>query len=138
MALQYSVGVRNAKLDAVEVEVGALPIIEIRVGAPPSSCSDPATGALLIYEALPSDWMNAASGGTKTKAGTWTLTGLTGITTSDAGYFRINKPGSPSECDIQGTITATAGGGDMTMDNISIAAAQVVTVNTFTLTAGNA
>ena len=138
MALQYSVGVRNARLDAVEVTVGAVPFIEIRVGAPPSACSDPATGALLIYEVLPSDWMNAASGGTKTKAGTWTLTGLTGITTSDAGYFRINKPGSPSECDIQGTITAGGGGGDMTMDNISIAAAQVVTVNTFTLTAGNA
>jgi hypothetical protein len=82
--------------------------------------------------------LNAASGGTKTKNGTWQLTGLPNIATSNAGYFRIHRSGSPSECDIQGTVTATGGGGDMTMDNISIAALQVVTVNTFTLTAGNA
>ena len=138
MALQYSVAVRNARLDTVESTIGTLPIIEIRTGTVPADCGTAATGNVLVQQALPSDWMAAASGGTKVKAGTWSLTALTNIATSNAGYFRIHRAGSPSECDIQGTITATGGGGDMTLDNISIAASQAVTVNTFTLTAGNA
>lgn len=138
MALQYSTSVRNARLDVVESTIGASPIIEIRTGAMPANCAAAATGNVLVQEALPADWMNAASSGTKTKNGTWALTALPNIATSDAGYFRIHRAGSPSECDIQGTITVTGGGGDMTLDNISIAASQAVTVNTFTLTAGNA
>ena len=39
---------------------------------------------------------------------------------------------------LQGTVTATGGGGDMTLDNTSIASAQTVTVSSFTLTDGNA
>jgi hypothetical protein len=38
---------------------------------------------------------------------------------------------------MQGTVTATGGGGDMTLDNVSIASSQAVTVNTFTLTDAN-
>lgn len=138
MALQYSVSVINARLDTVESTIGTVPIIEIRTGAMPANCAAAATGNVLVQQALPSDWMAAASGGTKVKAGTWALTALANIATSNAGYFRIHRAGSPSECDIQGTITATGGGGDMTLDNISIAASQAVTVNTFTLTGGNA
>jgi len=135
MALQYSVPVRNARLDSIESTIGAVPIMELRAGAPPATCADASTGALLAQAALPSDWLGAAAAGVKSKAGTWTLTGLAAGT---IGYFRIFRPGSPSECDIQGTVTATAGGGDMTVDNVSIAVSQVVTVNTFALTAGNA
>ena len=39
---------------------------------------------------------------------------------------------------MQGTITATGGGGDMTLDNTSIASAQQVTITSFTLSAGGA
>jgi hypothetical protein len=39
---------------------------------------------------------------------------------------------------LQGSITATGGGGDMTLDNTSIASGQTITVTGFTLTAGNA
>jgi hypothetical protein len=41
-------------------------------------------------------------------------------------------------CHMQGTVTATGGGGDMTIDNTSIASGQSVTVTGFTLTEGNA
>ena len=37
-----------------------------------------------------------------------------------------------------GTVTATGGGGDMTLDNVSIANLQVVTINSFTYDAGEA
>jgi hypothetical protein len=39
---------------------------------------------------------------------------------------------------MQGTVTISGGGGDMTLDNPNIAQNQVVTVNTFSVTAGNA
>lgn len=39
---------------------------------------------------------------------------------------------------MQGTVTATGGGGDMTVDNTSFASGQQFTVTGFTITAGNA
>ena len=135
MSLQYSVAVRNARLDVVESTIGAAAIMELRSGTPPADCATAASGTLLAQAALPSDWMAAASSGSKAKSGTWTLTGLAAGT---IGHFRVYEPGSPSGCHIQGTVTATGGGGDMTVDNTSIAVSQTVTVNSFTLTAGNA
>lgn len=135
MALQYSVAVRNARLDTVESTIGTAAIMEFRSGAAPADCATGASGTLLAQASLPSDWMAAAASGTKAKAGTWTLTGLAAGT---IGHFRIYESGSPSVCHMQGSVTATGGGGDMTVDNTSIAVAQVATVTGFTLTAGNA
>jgi hypothetical protein len=39
---------------------------------------------------------------------------------------------------MQGTVTATGGGGDLTVDNVSFASGQAFTVTGFTLTDGNA
>jgi hypothetical protein len=135
MSIQLSVSVRNARLDAIETQIGTAPIVEFRTGSPPADCAAASTGTLLAQSALPSDWMAAASAGAKAKAGAWTITGIAAGT---IGYFRIMRSGSPSECDLQGTVTITGGGGDMTVDNTSIAVSQVATVNTFTLTDGNA
>jgi len=134
--LQYSVPVNNARLDAIETQIGVAPTLEIRTGALPANCAAVATGNLLASIVLPSDWLSAAAAGVKAKNGAWSGTALSNIATSNAGYFRINL-GSPSDCQIQGDITATGGGGAMTLDNISIAAGQTITVNTFQLTAGN-
>lgn len=136
--LQLGVSTRNARLDAVETEIGSAPIVELRTGALPANCAAAATGSLLSRDALPSDWLGAAASGVKSKSGTWTLTGLAGITTSNIGYFRIYKAGSPDVCEMQGDVTVTGGGGAMTVDNVSLAAAQVVTVTSFALTDGNA
>jgi hypothetical protein len=138
MTLQYGTLVRNAKLDAVENTIGVTPIIELRTGAQPANCQTADAGTLLCQAALPSDWMNNAAAGSKTKLGTWQFSGLAGIPGSVIGHFRIYDAQSPSTCHIQGTVTATGGGGDMTVDNVNIAAAQVVTVNTFTLNDNNA
>lgn len=134
MTLQYSGSVRDAQLDAVETVVGTSPKLQLRTGAPPADCAAADSGTLLCEITLPSDWMAAASGGSKAKSGTWTGTGAAG---GNAGHFRVkNSAGSTTHA--QGTVTATGGGGDMTMDNINIALSQAVTVNTFTLAAGNA
>lgn len=135
MGIQLSTAVRNARLDAIESTIGAAAIMELRSGAQPADCATAPSGTLLAQAALPSDWLAAASAGAKAKSGTWTLTGLAAGT---IGHFRIYEPGSPSVCHIQGSVTATGGGGDMTVDNTSIAVGQAVTVNSFTLTDGNA
>ena len=103
-------------------------------GSVPANCAAAATGTLLASGTLPSDWMNAASGGTKTLLGTWTLTGVAAGT---AGYFRV-LDNAGTTVGIQGTVTATGAGGDMTLDNTSIAVSQVVNITSFTLTAGGA
>lgn len=134
MALQYSVAVRNAQLDVVETTVGTAPILQLRTGAPPATCATADSGTLLDEITLPSDWMAAASSGAKAKSGTWTIDGEAAGT---IGHFRI-KNSSGTTCHIQGTVTASGGGGDMTMDNVVIAVDQAGTINTFTLNAGNA
>lgn len=136
MAIQLSVGARNARLDSIETTAGTDAKLQIWTGSPPADCATTDSGTKLVEMTLPTDYMASAATGSKAKAGTWSGTGITG---GDAGYFRL-KPTTPTGTNaiIQGTITATGGGGDMTLDNISIAASQTVTVNTFTLTDANA
>jgi len=135
MALQYSVAVRNAKLDAVETTVGTSAVLKIRTGAAPANVAAADTGTVLATLSLPSDWMAAASSGTKALAGSWA--DASADATGTAAHFRIYASDGTT-AHIQGTVTATGGGGDMTLDNTSIASGQSVTVTSFTLTAGNA
>lgn len=135
MALQYSVTVRNAQLDAVETTVGAAPLLRIYSGSAPANCAAAASGTLLAEATLPSDWMAAASSGSKALSGTWQ--DASANATGTAGHWRLYESGGTT-CHAQGTVTATGGGGDMTLDNTSIASAQSVTITSFTITAGNA
>ena len=131
MALQYSVAVNNARLDAVETTTGATAKLRIYTGAAPANCAAAATGTLLVDMTLPADWMDAASSGSKAKAGTWSGTGVAAGT---AGYFRIvDNAGTTAH--VQGT--CGIGSGDMSLDNTNIAIGQTVNVNTFTLNAAN-
>lgn len=135
MALQYSVTVRNAQLDAVETTVGTAPILRIYSGSAPANCAAAASGTLLAEATLPSDWMAAANSGSKALSGTWQ--DASANATGTAGHWRLYDSGGTT-CHAQGTVTATGGGGDMTLDNTSIASGQSVTITSFTITAGNA
>lgn len=138
MPIQYSVTLRNNQLDQVEVTTGATARLHLYSGSVPASCATAASGTKLLDFALPADWMSNASAGSKAKLGTWTGTGLAGAGSGTAaGYFRIMDSGNTT-CHMQGTVTVTGGGGDLTLDNVSIAQNQTVTINTFTITAGNA
>lgn len=134
MALQLSITVRNGRLDSLEGSVGTAPKLQIRTGPQPANCAAVDTGTLLAEISLPSDWMDPASGGTKIKAGTWSTTA---VDTGTAAHFRI-KDTAGTTTHVQGSVTVPLGGGDMTVDNTSIANGQTVTVNTFTLTDANA
>lgn len=133
MAFQFSTTARNNAIGTVETTVGTAPTLKIYSGSVPASCAAAATGVELASGTLPTDWLNAASGGSVTIAGSpWAITGVAAGT---GGYFRIL---AGATCHIQGTITATGGGGDMTLDNTSIAVSQSVNINSFTMTAGGA
>lgn len=136
MTLQLSTGVRNARLDAIETTVGTAPLLRIYSGSEPADCATGASGTKLVETTLPSDWMANAASGSKALSGTWSSSAVAGAPTN-AGYFRIYDSGG-STCHLQGNVTATGGGGDMTLDNISIATGQVVNITTFTLTDANA
>lgn len=135
MALQYSVTVRNAQLDALETAVGASAILKIRSGSAPATCATADSGTVLATINLPSDWMAAASSGSKAKSGTWE--DASADATGTAAHWRLYASDGTT-CHAQGTITATGGGGDMTLDNTSINSGQTVTVTSFTISAGNA
>ena len=135
MTLQFSTTVRNAQLDAVETAVGTSAILKIRTGAAPASCGTADSGTVLANLSLPSDWMAAASGGSKGKSGTWEDASADNGGT--AGHWRLYAADGAT-CHAQGTVTATGGGGDMTVDNTSFAAGQAFTVTSFAITAGNA
>ena len=135
MAVQLSDAVRNARLDTIETTVGTAPILRIRTGAQPANCAAARTGTVLASPTLPSDWMAAAASGAKAKSGTWQDTSADAAGT--AAHFEI-MDSSLTTCHMQGTVTATGGGGDMTVDNVVFAVGQQFTVTGFTLTDGNA
>ncbi len=135
MAIQLSTAVRNARLDAIETTVGTSAIIRIRTGAAPANCGTADSGTILAELTLPSDWMANASGGTKALAGSWQ--DLSANNTGTAAHFRLYDSAGTT-CHLQGTVPATGGGGDMEVSSTSFTAGQSFTINTFTLTDGNA
>lgn len=131
MSLQYSVAVNNARLDAVESTAGTAVKLRLYTGSVPANCAASEVGTLLVEMVLPSDWMSAASSGVKAKLGTWSGTA---VATGTAAHFRIYDSAGTT-CHTQGTAGMSAT--DMILDNSSIATSQVVTANTFSLTAAN-
>lgn len=129
MALQLSTSVRNAMLDAIETTVGTSAILEIRTGSVPATCATADSGSVLVTYNLASDWAAAASSGSKALSST-PISGTAGAT-GTAGHFRLKDSGGTT-CHAQGTITATGGGGDMTVDNTSITSGQSVNITSLT------
>lgn len=134
MTIQASDTVRNAMLDAIEVAIGASAILKIRSGSAPATCASSDSGTVLATLSLPSDWMAAASGGSKAKSGTWQDGSADNSGT--AAHFRLYASDGVT-CHMQGTVTLTGGGGDMTVDNTSFVDGQQFSITGFTLTDGN-
>lgn len=134
MAIQLSVAVRNARLNAIEATVGTDAVLKIFSGAQPANCAAANSGTELVSITCPTDWMAAADAGAKALAGAWADVG---IGDGDAGHFRLYASDGTT-CGMQGSVTATGGVGDLTLDNITIATDQAVTITGFTLTDANA
>lgn len=132
MALQYSTAVRNARLDVIESTIGTSAVLKIRSGAAPASVADADSGTVLATINLPSDWMAAASGGSKAKSGTWSDSAADA--TGTAAHFRIYASDGTT-CHLQGTVGLS--GADMIVDSVSFTSGQTFTVTAFSISTGN-
>lgn len=136
MAYTLSTGARDDAVDRHSTQLYDNAILEIRTGSPPGP-NAAATGTLLASLTLPASAHGAPSGGSVSLAGTWQDASADNAGT--AAHFRIRASGDANGADatqkrVEGTVTATGGGGDLTLDNTSIAAGQQVTVSSWTLT----
>lgn len=134
MAIQFSVAVRNARLDAIESTISTSAVLKIKTGSAPATCATADSGTVLATITCPSDWAAAASSGSKAKSGTWEDTSADA--TGTAAHFRLYASDGTT-CHMQGTVTVTGGGGDLTLDDVTLTAGQTVTITTFTLTDAN-
>ncbi|MFM9922757.1 hypothetical protein VLK31_07185 [Variovorax sp. H27-G14] len=131
MTVQRSTTVRNARLDAIETAIGTSAKVRIYSGAQPANCAAAASGTLLVEWALGADWAANASAGVKAFNSTPVAGTATGNGT--AGHYRI-VDSAGTTCHEQGTVTATGGGGDVTIDNTTIASGQTVNISSWTVT----
>lgn len=141
MAVQFSVAVRNAMLNAIATVIGNTPHLEIWSGSMPANCAAASTGTKLAKFDLVGavgTWNDAASSGSMNQVASATLPlSTTGLANGTAGYYRMFAS-DDSTCGEQGTITATGGGGDATIDSTTIASGGAVQVTGFTKTAAGA
>jgi hypothetical protein len=135
MTVQLSTSVRNAMLDSIETTIGTSAVLKIRTGAQPATVATADSGTVLATLTLPSDWLAAASSGSKAQSGTWSDSSADA--TGTAAHYRIYASDGTT-AHLQGSVTATGGGGDMTVDNVSFASGQAFSITGYTLTAGNA
>jgi hypothetical protein len=136
MTIQFSTTLRNARIAAIETGMGTAIVVKIFSGAQPANCAAANSGTELVSYTLASDWATN-SGATLTFSSTpISGTAIAGAPTN-AGHYRAYASDGTT-CHMQGTVTATGGGGDMTLDNISIASGQSVQITGWTITDGNA
>lgn len=133
MAFQFSTTARNNWLDSIETTIGTSPTVEIRTGSVPANCAAADSGSVLATITCPSDFLAAASSGSKALSGSWTVAASA---SGPPGHFRMKSSGGTVH--VQGTVTVTGGGGDMTVSSATVSSGQTFTITSFTLTAGQA
>jgi hypothetical protein len=129
MTFQIGLALTNTRAGAI-VTAAAGGALRLYSQVKPAACSTAEPGTAIATGTLPSPAL-ANSGGTVSKAGVWTATGASGAGAGTAVQsFRVYDSGG-TVCIMQGTVTGTGGGGDMTMNNVSIANGQVATVSSY-------
>jgi hypothetical protein len=135
--MQKSAAVRNAQLDAIETTVGTSAVLKLRSGAQPASCAAADSGTVVATLNLPADWMSNASGGVKSLLGTWTDASADNANAGGAMHWRLYASDGVT-CHLQGTVTATGGGGEIELQNLNITAGQPINITAFNITAAGA
>jgi hypothetical protein len=136
MALQFSTTIRNAMLDAITTAIGASGLLRIYTGSVPANVAAAIGAVTLLAELV----MNATYA-PAASAGVLTLNAITQDSSADntgtAAWWRQWKSDGTTG-GIQGTVTATGGGGDLELNTTSIVAGGPVAVTSWTITAPGA
>src|SRR3989337_4370456 len=101
MAIQFRETTRSARLDTIESNAGTAVALRVYTGAQPANCAAANSGTLLAHLLPPSDWMGAASTGTKAKAGTWQDASADGGAADTPGHFRMYASQAPFDNKIR-------------------------------------
>src|SRR3989304_5375301 len=115
MTVQLREATRHAMLDQIESLNGTSVSMRIYTGAQPGDVTQANSGTILADLNPPTDWMNAASGGTKTKLGTWQDASADNPGTP--GHFRMYNSQATKDgttCFMQGS--CAVGSGDINFD----------------------
>ena len=128
MTIQLGAALRDNMIGQYESTIGTAPHILIFTGAQPADCAAGTSGTFLCQITLASDWFTSSATGTATLAASGTGTAAAAGT---AAHYRVYNAATAT-CSEQGSVTATGGGGDLTLNNAVIASAQVVTITSWT------
>jgi hypothetical protein len=135
-AFKSSTGLRNGLLTTLNTTFSSK-TLEIRAGTQPTHADDSiATGTICATITLPATPFSV-SGASLAKTGTWQDASADNACTATwfVMYDTADGTGSTTTAErIVGSVTATGGGGDLVLDNTSIAAGQTVTISTFAIT----
>lgn len=132
MATRIPTARRNAAADSVvdALDAGAAAgTVEIRTGSQPASANDAASGTLLATLTLGDPAFGAAATGVATANA---IAATTGAAAGDAGWFRAKD--SDGNTVLDGSVTATGGGGDMQLNTVTISVGVNVEVTAWTVT----
>lgn len=135
MTLSFSDALRNARANAITAAVDAgsgAGVLKIRTGSKPASPDDATTGTLLASVTLNDPSFGAASDGVITLDDSPALTDASADATGTAAHFRIETSAGAGVAD--GTVTATGGGGDLTLNTVSLVSGASFTITGGTIT----
>lgn len=131
MSVKLSATARTAMADAIVTAVGTSAVIKIYTGAQPANVAAAATGTVLAQLTG-----NASQFGT-TASGVLTVSAITQDSSADntgtAGWVRVFKSDGTTAV-IDGTVTATGGGGELELTTTSIVTGQPVSISSLSFT----
>lgn len=125
--ITINTSLQNRQADSVGSDLDS-GFIDIYTGAQPAANAAP-TGTLLVSCALAADAYAAAVAGVAAKNGT--VAG-TAVANGTAGYAQQRNAANTRW--MYGSVTATAGGGDVELDTTTIAIDDVISITTSTIT----
>lgn len=134
MTVRIGATVRTAMVDAVRtlIDAGSGPgKIRVYTGAQPASVATAASGTLLVEVPFNDPAFDAPASGSAAADVTPTVVG-TAVATGTAGWFRILDSANNSL--IDGSVTATGGGGDITVASTAITTGLTVTLTALSIT----
>ncbi len=133
MATRISTAARNAAASAIAGLLDGGPAagtIKVYTGAQPASANDAESGTLLATFVLSDPAFGAASSGVAALAGT--PLSATGAANGTAGWFRAEDSTGANVLD--GSVTATGGGGDLELSTTTISIGLTVELTSGTVT----
>lgn len=147
MALQFIVGLRNSLADAITAAIDAgagAGILAIYSGTKPATVATALSGNTLLAKIPLNDpSFAAASGGAIALDVSPTIQDASADATDTATWFRVYSSAdgstiSEANAVMQGTVTATGGGGDIEVTSTSFVATEPITITAGTITSPGA